>query len=466
MPQAELIAAAIVGVAAIAILGLSELVRKLGASKEQSRKAAHVGSGLLACSFPWVFESALTVAILTGGFAALVLVAKKYGQLQGVHGVDRESHGAAVFPLVIALLFWITHGDPLLFSIPILVLTVSDTAAALIGKGYGTKHFRALGEQRSVEGSLAFFTVTFVAVHIPLLLSDTTPRLESVIIAILVAVFATCIEAISVRGLDNLFIPLVVSFSLHNFMSHSLQDLVDRTTATAGFALFAFMSTKLRFVTATGGIAGFLVLYACFSLGGHAWATPLVAALILFLLMAQALSRKSPLEPLGLSRVFQAIIVEVALVFTWHYTNEPALYPAYLAALSGTTALICARMAGQLGSAKGRGPMSAGVGGFLGATVPAAIGSMFVATDGTRAGITAILGGWSCILLVFFLRTTTARFTCTQCNECGHEPRHCGNPATLSTGHRVWTSNRAAMLSIALVAGVAWATAYFHWTST
>jgi phytol kinase len=456
MDQAALIAAALVGTAALAILGLSELLRKLGAGKELSRKAAHLGSGFLACSFPWLFESPITVAVLTGGFASLVILAKRFGQLQGVHGVERESHGAAVFPIVIALLFWLTDGDPLLYCIPILVLTVSDAAAALIGKGYGVKHYKALGEERSLEGSLAFFTVTFVAVHVPLLLSGATPRLESVLIALLIAVLATCIEAISVRGLDNLFIPLLVAFALNNFLDYSEADLVNRCIALIGFGVFAIAIRKLRFVTVTGSIAGFLVLYVCYSLGGLPWVMPIVAAFILFVLLTQMLAKQAPIEPLGLSRIFQAIVVEVAIVFLWHYTGDVALYTAFLAALSGSTALISARLGGQLGAARGLGPSSALFTGILTALLAPAIGYAFLEHDAFRTCAIAVLGGWACLLLLLILRMTTARFHCEKCASQSHEPRHCGEAATLQGGHRYWTSNRAAMVSIALVATLVW----------
>jgi len=455
MPQSDLIAAGFVGVAALLMLGLSELLRKLGASKEQSRKSAHLGSGFLACSFPWVFESPISVAILTGGFAVLVIGAKRFGQLQGVHGVERESYGAAVFPMVIAVLFWITDGDPILYGIPILVLTVSDSAAALIGKGYGIKHYKALGEQRSLEGSLAFFTVTFIAVQVPLLLmSEDTGRLECILIALIVAVLTTCAEAISVRGLDNLFIPLLVSLSLHNFMAYTRIEIVDRTVALLGFGLFCLMSRRLNFVTATGSIAGFLALYATYSLGGNAWVFPIIAVYLLLFVLTKRLTVFVPVEPLGLSRIFQTIIVEILLLFGWHYTQEPALYIAFLAALSGTTALIAARLGGRLGASRGVGPISAWLAGVLTATLAPGVGYYFIPDSAFELVALATVAGWFCMLLVFFFRKNTARFDCAICGQSTHEPRHCGEQATLSSGHRQWTTNRATMASIALASGL------------
>lgn len=456
MPKHELIAAAAVGVAALLVLGLSELLRRFGASKEVSRKSAHIGSGLLACSFPWAFESPLTVTVLCGGFGGLVLAAKHFGQLQGVHGVERESHGAVLFPVIIALLFWMTAGDPLLFSVPILVLTVSDAVAALIGKGYGAFHYKALGEQRSFEGSLAFFIVTFVAVHVPLLLTEQTTRLDSVLIAVLIAVLATCVEAISVRGLDNLFIPMIVAYGLANFLSYSSEEIADRSLALVAFGAFCILARRLGHLTHTGAIAGFLVLYAAFSLGSLPFALPMLGFFSAIFTLAFLLSRQAPVEPIGLSRVVQAMVVEAFLIMTWENNPTNALYLAYLAALSGTSALVMGRLGGQLGALKGVGSTSTLFAGVFGAAIPSAIGAQYLVDSMGRSALIAWLGGVFCLALVAILRLTTARFHCEDCGLRGGEPRHCGTPNRLESGHRYWTANRAAMTSIAGVAAVVW----------
>ena len=456
MPKQDLIAAGVVGIAALLVLGLSEVLRRLGASQEVSRKAAHIGSGLLACSFPWAFSSPLTVTVLCAGFGGLVLVAKRFGQLQGVHGVDRESHGAVLFPVIIALLFWMTAGDPLLFSVPILVLTVSDAVAALIGKGYGAFHYKALGEQRSFEGSLAFFIVTFVAVHVPLLLTEETGRLDSVLIAVLIAVLATCVEAISVRGLDNLFIPMIVAYGLANFLDYTSAEIVARSYALVACGAFCILARRLGYLTHTGAIAGFLVLYAAFSLGGLPFVMPMVGFFCAIFILTFLLSRQAPVEPVGLSRVVQAMVVEAFLVMTWENHSEPEIHLAYLAALSGTSALVMGRLGGHLGALKGLGAQSTLFAGVLGALIPSCIGSYYWTGPLSHGFLIAWVGGVFCLVLVAILRLTTAQFHCETCGLRGGEPRHCGTPNTLLSGHRYWTANRAAMTSIAGVAAVVW----------
>ena len=69
---------AIIGIAVgvFMALGVSELLKKLGASVEWSRKSAHIGAGLLAIPFPYLFQSIWPVIILCSSFLLIMLVSK------------------------------------------------------------------------------------------------------------------------------------------------------------------------------------------------------------------------------------------------------------------------------------------------------------------------------------------------------------------------------------------------------
>ena len=78
------------------------------------------------------------------------------------HRVERATFGELYFPLSVAWLFWLTCGDdPLLFVIPILMLTLADAAAAVVGARYGLTPY--IGAGKSLEGSAAFAVVAFSA---------------------------------------------------------------------------------------------------------------------------------------------------------------------------------------------------------------------------------------------------------------------------------------------------------------
>lgn len=210
--------------------GLSLYQRWQPLAPETSRKLFHIGGGLTTLTFPWVFASAWPVILL-----ALItipsLLALKYirafkGNLGTVlYRVDRKSFGELYFPLSVCLLFVVAQANALLFLIPILILTLADPMAAVIGGRYGRLRYKITRGQKSVEGSAAFFLVAFPSVLFPLLLGTTTGRVEALLIAVLVGLLVMLAEAVAWEGLDNLFIPLCSCFLLVVLLQMNIQFL-------------------------------------------------------------------------------------------------------------------------------------------------------------------------------------------------------------------------------------------------
>ncbi len=199
--------------------GLTLYQRRYPLAPEASRKLFHIGGGLTTLTFPWVFTNSWPIILL-----ALItipsLLALKYirtfkGNLDTVlYRIDRKSFGEIYFPFSVCLLFVIVGNHPLLFIIPVLILTLADPMAAIIGNHYGRLHYLTIKGQKSIEGSAAFFLVAFFCICVPLLLFTNTDRIEDMLIAALVALLVMLVEAISWNGLDNLLIPLSSYFLL------------------------------------------------------------------------------------------------------------------------------------------------------------------------------------------------------------------------------------------------------------
>ena len=87
--------------------------------------------------------------------------------------------------------------------IALLVMSLSDSAAAMIGIKYGnTRLFN-----KSLEGSLAFFITTYVIIF-----SFST---ASILLTLITTIIATAIELFSTRKLnDNILIPVATAFIL------------------------------------------------------------------------------------------------------------------------------------------------------------------------------------------------------------------------------------------------------------
>jgi phytol kinase len=224
-----------------------------------------------------------------GGMLSLRLVKGLKSSLGCVvSGVERVSLGEVYFPLAVGILFLLyLHEDPdqsarrqVLYCVPLLLLTLADAVAALIGVNYGKWHYTTSDGRKSTEGSLAFFICAFFCVYVPLLLATNTGRLETLLIALLIAWLATMFEAISWAGLDNLALPLISYLLLRIYLDMDAQELMRRLAITAGLMGFVMVWRFRTTLQGSAVLGAFLVGYISWALGGWRW---LLAPLILFL---------------------------------------------------------------------------------------------------------------------------------------------------------------------------------------
>ena len=221
---------------------------------EWCRKLMHIGSGIIALSIPWLFQSMQPVLLLCGISFAGLLAMKRLNYLKHnigrvVGDINRKSSGDIYFPLTIAVLFLLAKGDPFYYCIPILILTFADAAAALVGIFYGVLHFETGDGVKTIEGSLTFFLVAFFCASIPLLLFADLGAQKTLLIAFLLAFLLMIVEAAAGwKGLDNLLIPLVGFLILRITTDCSLSELVCQAGLALGLALSLFlMRSRIRF---------------------------------------------------------------------------------------------------------------------------------------------------------------------------------------------------------------------------
>lgn len=194
------------------MVGLSACRRRGILAAEPARKLLHIGMGLIALSFPWLFDRAWPVLLLAAAATLVLMAARSLAPLRAclgsaLHDVERASLGEFYFALAVVLLFLLANGEKLLFCVPILLLTLADPAAALVGMRWGRRRIPGV-ESKSVQGSLAFFGVAFAILYLSLLLATGWGIAGSLLLCLVVAPGVTLIEAVAGRGLDNLWIPL------------------------------------------------------------------------------------------------------------------------------------------------------------------------------------------------------------------------------------------------------------------
>jgi dolichol kinase len=223
---ADIVLVVVSGLVLLTIMaGVTWLGHRFAWSPELQRKAVHVATGLYATCLPFMFAELWPVLLLIGlsGGAMLVLRHPRLARTRvgaTLHGIERKSYGELLLAASIGIVFALSLGKPVLYVLPMAVLTLSDAAAALIGTQYGRHLFTVEAGTKSAEGVVAFFLVTWIVAMIILLLASDIARANVVLLSLLIAAFGAMVEADSWRGLDNLFVPV----GIHLFLAAHLQS--------------------------------------------------------------------------------------------------------------------------------------------------------------------------------------------------------------------------------------------------
>ena len=319
-PQDEALRAVGIALVLALIFGLAEAWRRQADPPvEWTRKFIHSAVGLVTMTFPWVFARAETLVVLGIACGLVLLAARKAGRLRSLFAVERGSWGELYFPLAVLLLFVLGRHRPLFYVISIAALVVCDALAAVLGRAYGRHAYRVTTDRKSLEGSAAFLLSAFLVFHLPLLLASDLDRLGSVLIAAQLALLVASFEAISGRGSDNLIVPLATYYLLVKLTGNTTEGIALQLAAQGVILLLALLiAWRTRFLSLSGAVAAHLVLYASFSLGGPAWITAPILALVAYLSLDAAhrrAIRASHRLPRHVTAIFYVAIVAAGCLF-------------------------------------------------------------------------------------------------------------------------------------------------------
>lgn len=269
------------GIASVMIIltGVIHALSRLQNSKikdpEVIRKTLHVTMGLLTLSFPWVFQIAwpvLTLSIVSSLFVALLKVSNMKQWQPVVCARGRESIGEILFPLAIGLTFLLANGDKILYMVPVTILTLADTASALIGQRFGTRKYNCIGgSKKSLQGSFAFAAVAFIATFLPLNFCTSVGTPVAISIAAILGILAMMFEAIAWNGLDNLFIPLGALIVLKTHMHRGLAELDLRLSLLFAISILIVVLRRNSTLNGSGLISTALFCYFAFAMNGIEW---------------------------------------------------------------------------------------------------------------------------------------------------------------------------------------------------
>ncbi|HLU94761.1 MAG TPA: hypothetical protein VKZ54_11575 [Membranihabitans sp.] len=187
---------------------------------EYSRKIAHVLATLATLPFPWLGDIHWFLLGLVTVFVIFMFVSSRTRFLNSIHDVSRKSYGSLFLPIAIYLtyLIYTISGDPLMYVLPMTVLSICDPAAAISGmsfqKGNVALSWPGRTSSKTLFGSGAFFIVSCLICFGYLNWLTDLPLGRVIVYSMLLSILSTLAELFSWRGSDNITIPLSVQVGL------------------------------------------------------------------------------------------------------------------------------------------------------------------------------------------------------------------------------------------------------------
>ena len=199
---------------------LSRLESEGCLAAEIRRKALHVGVGLMALTFPLFLTNGWRVIAAFALVSAWLLAVRTVPSLQRRFGcvlnAGRLSYGELYFSLSVAGLLLMSGSVPVLYVVPLLVLTVADAVAAIVGRAWPRGRLGGPAGGKTMSGCCAFCLCAFVIASAGLKYLTGIGGIENLAIAGSLSLLTGYVEAISSRGIDNLAVPAVAWLVLYS----------------------------------------------------------------------------------------------------------------------------------------------------------------------------------------------------------------------------------------------------------
>lgn len=193
--------AAVVGLVG-ALFASAEILRGRGVSSNTTRRYTHATGGVVAATLP-AFLSLGEYLGLALGVAVVLALTRARGFLGSVHGVERPTLGATLFPVGLAIAATLSWSHPASYGLGVVTFALADPAAAAVGEGIGSPRWAVWRGTKSVGGSLTFVGITLL---IGLVAGVGAAPLGLIAIVAVALVLGT-IEGLLGFGFDNLVLP-------------------------------------------------------------------------------------------------------------------------------------------------------------------------------------------------------------------------------------------------------------------
>ena len=322
-----------------------------------SRKIIHSLVGLAVSLSPFIFISNTQPLILAAIFLMINLFSYKNNKLKSFHDLNRETLGTIFFPLsfiLIAIFFWEYKN---IMACSFLILAFSDPLSSFIGENLKKKHrYNIEVDSKSYEGSTVMFLSTFI---ILILFSNSIfynlNSFDTLFAILLCSISITLAEAISIKGSDNLTIPIIAFFFIE--MLNTINEkylMIEFLIITAGITILLFYFYKKNHLSLSGFFSSSLMAILILGFGGLKYVLPIA----MFFILSTFLSKIGPknLQKSKTGRTTYQVLanggVGLILCIINNFYHEELFFYMFLASIAAANSDTWATEIGKLSKTK------------------------------------------------------------------------------------------------------------------
>ena len=174
------------------------------------------GTGIITLLFPFLVNSMLPVFVLCLFFGLIFFISTQARLFTSSNGTELSSSEGLFYiaSVLMCFVFYKLNNNLLCFYLPVLILVMGHPLTTLVSKRWPLGRFIIRCNNKSISGTFAFFIIamlisSFLLIHMTSLTGDIILRKT-----LILSIGATIAQALSIKGIDNLAIPLFVLWIL------------------------------------------------------------------------------------------------------------------------------------------------------------------------------------------------------------------------------------------------------------
>lgn len=186
----------------------AKLFEKTG--KEASRKFIHIALGNWWIIAMYFFNNVWFASFVPATFVVINYISYKKDIIKVMERDEnnKEGLGTVYYALSLLILTIVTFGilnKPVLGLVSVFIMAYGDGLAAIFGRLIQSKKYKIYDTEKSIAGSFTMFIVSFIILAIYLIyINSPLWYIKAIVISIVIAI----LEAVSIKGTDNITVPI------------------------------------------------------------------------------------------------------------------------------------------------------------------------------------------------------------------------------------------------------------------